>query len=108
MTDSSTPCAFIADGDLHVPLHYTEVMQCLDLWEGPMQEELETLCSHGVFYIVRKSSLPAGKKVIGCCWVFANKYNADGNITKQKARLIVKGFLQIQGEDFNETYATIA
>jgi len=46
---------------------------------------------------VKKSSLPAGKKVIGCCWVFTNKYDVDGNIIKQKARLVAKGFSWYRG-----------
>jgi len=73
-----------------------------------MQEELENLHSRGVFRIVKKSSLPAGKKVIGCHWVFTNKYDAGGNVIKWKARLVAKGFSQIQGEDFDETYAAVA
>jgi len=73
-----------------------------------MQEELENLRSRGIFRVVKKSSLPAGKKVIGCRWVFANKYDADGNVIKRKARLVAKGFSQVQGEDFDETYAAVA
>jgi len=107
-TDNSTLHAFVADSDLHVPLHYAEAIRYLDLWEGPMQDELENLRSHGIFCVVKKSFLPAGKKIIGCCWVFTNKYNADGNVIKWKARLITKGFSQVQEEDFNERYAVVA
>jgi len=73
-----------------------------------MQEELENLHSCGIFRIVKKSFLSAEKKVIGCCWVFANKYNVDGNVIKWKVRLVVKSFSQVQGEDFDEMYAMVA
>ena len=107
-TDGSMPRAFIADSDLHVPSYYAEAMRHPDLWDRPMQEELENLRSCGVFHVVKKSFLPAGKKVIGCCWVFANKYDADEAVIKQKVRLVAKGFSQIQEEDFDKTYAAVA
>jgi len=82
VTDGRTPQAFMADGNLRVPSHYAEAMRRPDLWEGPVREELEKLCSRGVFCIMKRSFLPAGKKVIGCRWVFANKYDADGTVIK--------------------------
>ena len=72
-----------------------------------MREELENLCSHGVFHVVNKSFLPVGKKIFGCRWVFANKYDANGTVIKWKARLVAKGFSQVQGEDFDKTYTAV-
>lgn len=40
------------------------------------------------------TSLPPGKNVVGCKWVFTIKYNSDGTIERYKARLVAKGFTQ--------------
>ena len=40
-------------------------------------------------------------------WVYANKYNNEGHIVARKAQLVVKGFMQILGEDYDETYASV-
>ena len=60
-----------------------------------------------VFTLIPLSEVPKGKKVIGCQWVYVNKYDAKGNVVKWKTRLVAKGFLQVAAEDFGETYATI-
>ncbi|KAL9840999.1 putative RNA-directed DNA polymerase [Arabidopsis thaliana] len=47
------------------------------------------------------TSLPPGKNVVGCKWVFTIKYNSDGTVERYKARLVAKGFTQQEG--FTET-----
>jgi len=39
--------------------------------------------------------------------VFRNKLDKDGNITKNKARLVEKGYRQEEGIDYDETYAPV-
>ena len=51
---------------------------------------------------------PQHKNVIGVKWVFRTKLNADGSINKHKARLVVKGYAQVYGIDFSETFAPVA
>ena len=46
-------------------------------------------------------------QVIGTKWVFRNKLDKDGNITKNKARLVEKGYRQEEGIDYDETYAPV-
>jgi hypothetical protein len=48
---------------------------------------------------------PNNKNVIGTKWVFINKLNEYGHVTKNKARLVCKGYTQIEGIDFEETVA---
>ena len=51
----------------------------------------------------RKIEIPKGKQVIPVKWVFNYKFDSDGNLSKLKARLCVRGDLQIPSRD--DTYA---
>ena len=46
--------------------------------------------------------------MIGTKWVFRNKLNEDGQVTRNKARVVCKGYAHIEGIDFEETYAPVA
>ena len=46
--------------------------------------------------------------VIGTKWVFRNKQDENGVVTRNKARLVAQGFTQVEGLDFEETYALVA
>lgn len=48
------------------------------------------------------------KNVIGTKWVFRNKLNEDGQVTKNKSRLVCKGYAQVEGIDFEKTFALTA
>ena len=50
---------------------------------------------------------PLGATIVGCKWIFRNKYNADGSLQCHKARLVAKGFHQQPGFDFNETFSPV-
>jgi hypothetical protein len=46
--------------------------------------------------------------VIGAKWVFRNKLNGDGQVTGNKSRLVCKGYSQVEGINFEETFAQVA
>jgi hypothetical protein len=46
--------------------------------------------------------------VIGTNWVFKNKQGEDGEIVRNKARLVAQGFSQVEGLDFEKTFAYVA
>ena len=40
-------------------------------------------------------------------WIYAMKYDTEGNIIKSKARLVPQGFRQVFGVNFDETNAPV-
>jgi len=50
---------------------------------------------------------PKDRKIIGVKWVFRTKLNADGSINKHKVRLVVKGYAQVFGVDYSDTFAPV-
>jgi vacuolar-type H+-ATPase catalytic subunit A/Vma1 len=46
--------------------------------------------------------------VIGTKWVFKNKMNEQGEVVRNKARLVCKSYSQQEGIDYEETYALVA
>lgn len=93
--------------DSGVPKTYQEAMKRPDLWKPAMEEELKIMGDRGVFDLVDEGTIPKGKNIVGCRWVYANKYNAEGEVIRRKARLVAKGYSQVAGEDFDETYAAV-
>ena len=71
-------------------------------WQRAMDAELGNMSDFGVW---KMAPLPPGEKAIGCKWVFAIKRSKIGEVIKLKARLVLKGFLQRPGLDFDETWA---
>ena len=51
---------------------------------------------------------PPSANLLGSKWVFAIKYNPDGTVARYKARLVVQGFGQKEGIDFDETFVPTA
>jgi len=85
------------------PLKVDEALEDPD-WVIAMQEELNNFTRNEVWELVERPK----KNVIGTKWVFRNKQDEHGVVTRNKVRLVAKGFTQIEGLDFGETYALIA
>jgi hypothetical protein len=71
-------------------------------WIKGMEEELDQIEKNETWEIVPR---PKNKNVIGTKCVFKNKLNEDGQVTKNKARLVCKGYGQVEGIDFEEKFA---
>ena len=74
------------------------------LWKAAMDHELETLEQAGTWETVPR---PLNKNVVGSKWVFQIKRNADGKIEKYKARLVARGFTQVYGVDYFDTFSPV-
>eukprot|EP01018_Ginkgo_biloba_P038757 Gb_28556 [translate_table: standard] len=72
------------------------------IWIDVMQIEYNALLKNQTWHLV---DLPQGKHAINCKWVYKTKFKVDGTIDKHKARLVTKGFAQIEGIDYEETFA---
>src|SRR6266516_6124535 len=70
-----------------------------------MQEELNEFKRNEVWDLVPR---PKGVNIIGTKWVYKNKSDEKGTITRNKARLVAQGYTQIEGVDFDETFAPVA
>ena len=46
--------------------------------------------------------------VIGTKWIFKNKFNEHGHVTRNKDRLVYEGYAQVEGVDFEETFSHVA
>ena len=75
-----------------------------DYWKQAMKEELDQIVKNETWELVPR---PADKNVIGTKWVFKNKMNEQGEVVRNKERLVCKGYSQ-QGIDYDKTYALVA
>jgi hypothetical protein len=73
-------------------------------WMVAIQEELNNFTRNEVWHLVPCPN----QNIVGTKWVFHNKQYEHGVVTRNKARLIVKGSSQVEGLDFDETYAPVA
>jgi hypothetical protein len=48
------------------------------------------------------------QNIVGNKWMFCNKQDKHGVVIRNKARLMTKGYSQVKGLDFNETFAPVA
>lgn len=74
-------------------------------WKDAMNEEMKSLQKNATWEVV---DLPAGKKHVGCRWIFTIKYKVDGDIKMYKARFVAKGYSQTYEIDYAETFAPVA
>ncbi|GKD53159.1 retrovirus-related pol polyprotein from transposon TNT 1-94, partial [Tanacetum coccineum] len=74
-------------------------------WIVAMQEELNQFIANDVWELVPQ---PKNMTIIGTKWVFRNKLDENGIVSRNKARLVAQGYNQQEGIDYDETYASVA
>ena len=76
-----------------------------DSWILAMQEKLNQFSRNDVWEPVPR---PENKTIIGTKWVYKNKMNEQGEVVRNKARLVAHSYCQEEGIDFDETFAPVA
>ncbi|GKA36632.1 retrovirus-related pol polyprotein from transposon TNT 1-94 [Tanacetum coccineum] len=74
-------------------------------WIVAMQEELNQYIANEIWELVPQ---PKNMTIIGTKWVFRNKLDENGIVSRNKARLVAQGYNQQEGIDYDETYASVA
>jgi len=102
---SSSFKSFISSLDSYsVPKTVSEALS-MPGWVQAMKDEMAALEHNETWDLV---SIPPGKKVVGCKWVYTVKLNPDGTLARLKARLVAKGFSQVYGLDYLDTFSPVA
>ena len=99
-------CAHFSFVSCIEPLRVEQALVDAD-WLIAMQDELTSFTRNEVWSLVER---PSGHdhNIIGTKWIFKNKQDEYGNIIRNKARLVAQGYSQVEGLDFDETFAPIA
>jgi len=74
-------------------------------WVNAMKDELNHNEKNETWELVPK---PKEKNVIGTKWVFRNKLDEDGQVVRNKTRMVCKEYAQVEGIDFEETFSGVA
>ncbi|KAH9668902.1 Integrase catalytic domain-containing protein [Citrus sinensis] len=96
-------CLLTEDGE---PSTFHEVLNSSDVafWMTAMQEEIEALHKNKTWELI---PLPHGRKAIGNKWVYKIKRDDNDQVERYRARLVVKGYAQKEGIDFNEIFSSV-
>ena len=112
---SSPSCSYFLDAcyTANLPSDPTSLSDALESpqseeWKKAINEEYQSLVENNTWTLVPASSVPKDRKPLTNKVVFKTKYNADGTIAKRKARLVVKGYSQKKGIDYDEVFAPVA
>ncbi|GKC78395.1 retrovirus-related pol polyprotein from transposon TNT 1-94 [Tanacetum coccineum] len=74
-------------------------------WIIAIQEELNQFVANNVWGLVPQ---PKNMTIMGTKWMFRNKLDENGVVSRNKARLVAQGYNQQEGIDYDETYAPVA
>ena len=87
--------------------NYEEAMMSPDSakWLEAMKSEMGSMYENKVWTLI---DLPKDRRAIEIKWIFKRKTNVDSRVTIYKARIVTKGFRQVQGVDYNEIFSTVA
>jgi hypothetical protein len=86
------------------PENFEEAMK-EESWRKAMEDEIEVIEKNKTWKLVDK---PQDKEIIGVKWIYKVKYNVDGSVQRNNARLVAKGYSQQPGVDFHETFSPVA
>ena len=86
------------------PIKVEETLQD-ESWVEAMHDELLQFQRNDVWTLVPKLE---GEHIIGTKWIFRNKTDEEGNVIRNKARLVAHGYSQMEGVDYDEIFVPVA
>ena len=86
------------------PFTFEEASQH-SVWRDAMMDEYHSIMKNDVWEIVPRSE---AKLVVTSRWLYKLKHAADGSVEKYKARFVAWRFSQVEGIDYDETFASVA
>jgi hypothetical protein len=103
---SSYPIRNFSEDDDYEPVSFMDAMNCRSSkkWDKAVQEEMKGLSEMNTFELVPRLG---SMKPLPSKWVFRLKRGMNGEVERHKARLVVKGYRQREGVDFNEVFAPV-
>ncbi|KAE8693482.1 S-adenosyl-L-methionine-dependent methyltransferases superfamily protein [Hibiscus syriacus] len=97
------PKAYSTHFENDTPSTIQEALQSTN-WKEAVQAEVDALQRNDTWRLVK---LPEGRTPIGCKWLFKLKRNPDGSIHRYKVQLVAKGYSQVPGYDFLDTFSPV-
>ena len=87
--------------------NYEEAMMSPDSakWIEAMKSEMGSMSENKVWTLV---DLPDDQQAIKNKWIFKRKTDSDSSVTIYKARIVAKGFRQVQGVDYYESFSLVS
>ena len=86
------------------PTRVEEALQD-ESWVEVMHDELLQFQRNDVWTLVPRLE---GEHIIGIKWIFHNKTDEEGNVIRNQACLVAQGYSQMEGVDYDETFASVA
>ena len=95
----------LLDNDEHT--NYEEAMTSADSekWLEAMKSEIGSTYENKVWNLV---DFPDDQQAIENKWIFKRKTDADSSVTIYKARIVAKGFRQVQDVDYDESFSLVS
>jgi hypothetical protein len=75
------------------------------VWRDAMMEEYNSIMKNDVWEVVPR---PEGKLVVTSRWLYKPNNVADGSIEKYKSHFVARGFSQVEGVDYDDTFLPVA
>jgi hypothetical protein len=76
-----------------------------EFWNKAMDEELDQIEKNDTWEFVPRQK---DKNVINPKWLYMNTFNEDGQVTRNKTRLVCKGYAQVEGINFEEIFSPVS
>lgn len=73
-------------------------------WRKAVTDEFNSVIQNGTYSLVPPT---LNQNTVSCRWIFTIKYNPDGSVRRYKVRLVARGYTQVPGVDYTETFSPV-